>query len=429
EFLNEHFMEMINELPAIAVSVQPDDLDCPAPIHKETAELFKKISEAAEEPADITEYGIMMWYHFCKATQKRIQNPAVYAAAIHYLAYNSTLDSQVTQKQIGERYGIAPNRISTISNDILDVLEQELEDPAPAIPSIQQRSPQAASPLAAEQELQKLMGELNQNDFKNLDEVNAFINSRLNTPQNNVKNAAQNKKEEAQDLIYQAFETNGKKRYKLAEEALQLNPNNADAYNILAEKATSLEEASHLYKTGMEAGIKDLGKAFLLKNKGHFWGLIETRPFMRAKKHYADSLIQLGKPKEAIREYEELLTLNPNDSQGVRDNLFIAYVDQGDLKNAKRLLELYKEETTQGLLNGVLLEVLQNGFTAKATTLLKKVKKQNKFVLAYLTGQNKIPKNLPEYYGWGDENEAIIYAHAHQHLWGRVDGIVEWLKK
>ncbi|MDP4171951.1 MAG: SEC-C metal-binding domain-containing protein, partial [Bacillota bacterium] len=123
EFLNEHFMEMINELPAIGVSVQPDDLDWPAPIHKETAVLFKKMSEAAEEPADITEYGIMMWYHFCKATQKRIQNPAVYAAAIHYLAYNSTLDSQVTQKQIGERYGIAPNRISTISNDILDVLE------------------------------------------------------------------------------------------------------------------------------------------------------------------------------------------------------------------------------------------------------------------------------------------------------------------
>lgn len=83
-------------------------------------------------------------------------------------------------------------------------------------------------------------------------------------------------REKAQELIYDAFELEGPKRYKLAREALKLNPAHPDGYNILAEEAGSLVEAIALYKQGMELGQQELGEAFLKKIKvifGGFWKL------------------------------------------------------------------------------------------------------------------------------------------------------------
>jgi hypothetical protein len=49
-------------------------------------------------------------------------------------------------------------------------------------------------------------------------------------------------------------------------------------------------------------------------------------------------------------------------------------------------------------------------------------------VPAYLTGQKRIPNQMPDYIGMGDEDEAIDFASAHLNHWRRVPGAVEWLK-
>jgi hypothetical protein len=38
-------------------------------------------------------------------------------------------------------------------------------------------------------------------------------------------------------------------------------------------------------------------------------------------------------------------------------------------------------------------------------------------------------KVLPEYYGWGVENEAIYYSHFASHIWKDTKGAMEWLRK
>lgn len=177
-------------------------------------------------------------------------------------------------------------------------------------------------------------------------------------------------------MIYDAFQSEGKHRYNLAEEALRLNPNCVDAYVILAEKTKSLEEAILLYEKGIQVGERELGKAFFKENKGYFWGLIETRPFMRAKLHYAEALSQLGKVNESLQQYEELLELNPMDNQGVRYSLFVAYMDSGEFKKAGNLLQQYEEASAQGLYNKLLLELHEKGFTKNAVILLKAAKKR-----------------------------------------------------
>jgi hypothetical protein len=45
----------------------------------------------------------------------------------------------------------------------------------------------------------------------------------------------------------------------------------------------------------------------------------------------------------------------------------------------------------------------------------------------YLTVRKRIPAQLPPYYGFGDENEAIHYAHRYLNHWRKTPGAVEWL--
>ena len=51
---------------------------------------------------------------------------------------------------------------------------------------------------------------------------------------------------------------------------------------------------------------------------GHFWGFLETRPYMRARAGLAGTLLKLGDIDGAVGHYRDMLKLNPNDNQGIR---------------------------------------------------------------------------------------------------------------
>jgi hypothetical protein len=48
------------------------------------------------------------------------------------------------------------------------------------------------------------------------------------------------------------------------------------------------------------------------------WGLLFNRPFLRCLHGYGLCLWRLGRPAEAERVFERILSLNPDDNQGVR---------------------------------------------------------------------------------------------------------------
>ncbi|MEH6992691.1 hypothetical protein V7075_08240 [Neobacillus drentensis] len=281
--------------------------------------------------------------------------------------------------------------------------------------------------MPTEQAMQEVLAEIQGGNFETIDEINDFLNKKLLNP--TPKKAPSSNKDRAQQMIYEAMEVQGAKRYKLAEEALNLDPNCIDAYVILAENASTPEEAMVLSKKGMEIGKKELGKDFFKENKGHFWMILETRPYMRAKANYAETLYELELGIVAIKEYEELLELNPNDNQGIRYKLFPVYLETGNLLEAEKLLRQYEEKTAHGLYNKLLLELCKNGFSANAAKLLKEAKKANPHVIPFLTDKNSIPMFLPKGYRLGDESEAIIYADEHFQFWEKIEGLQKWLKK
>ncbi|MEH7179446.1 SEC-C metal-binding domain-containing protein [Neobacillus vireti] len=434
EFFTDFFMEIMKDLPGIGGMIDVDGMEWQSPVYQEVAEILKQKLESLGEIPPIVDLGVILWFQYCEKTQKRIKNPNLYAASLHYLISTfNHLKSPLTQKELSKMYGVPVGSLSSTYRQMDDELEEEIRS---IIEISMEESTELDStrplnlvqgPMPTEQIMQEVLEEIQGHNFETMEEINEFLNKKLAAPA--PKKAPKTNKGRAQQLVYDAMEARGHQRSDLARQALKLDPKCVDAYVILAEAADSDEEAMIYAKKGMEIGEKELGKAFFKENKGHFWGLLETRPYMRAKASYANAVHQLGQTMVAIREYEQLLELNPNDNQGIRYILFGAYLEEGLLESAERLLKQYEESTAHGLYNKLLLELYKNGFSANAAKLLKEAKKVNPHVIPFLSGKKKIPMFLPSGYQLGDESEAIMYVDDHFQLWKKIEGLQKWLKK
>lgn len=234
----------------------------------------------------------------------------------------------------------------------------------------------------------------------------------------------------AQEMVYDAWEEpRGRERIRLAERALEICPDCADAYNLLAEeKARSVEEAHAYFRKAVEAGERALGAEVFEHDAGHFWGLLETRPYMRARAGLAECLWILGDQEEAIGHYEDMLQLNPNDNQGIRHILLVHLLERGEQENAGRLLKRYEEDGSAEWLYGRALWLFRKeGECPEADRALGEALEHNPHVPAYLLGKKKVPRRLPDYVGWGDESEAQAYAVDAVGLWKRTKGARGWL--
>jgi tetratricopeptide (TPR) repeat protein len=234
----------------------------------------------------------------------------------------------------------------------------------------------------------------------------------------------------AQQIMYQAWdEANPGKRITLAHEALATSPDCADAYVLLAEEeADTVGHALKLYQQGVAAGERALGQEYFEENAGMFWGLLETRPYMRAREGLANMLWHLNRKDEAIEHYLEMLRLNENDNQGVRYSLADLLLLTNRYDDLAKLLHRYEDEASSvWLYTRALLNFHIEGRSAKADKALKAALKQNRHVPDYLTDKKRVPNRLPDYMGWGDDDEAVHYAASHLNYWRRTPGAVEWL--
>src|SRR5947209_3453571 len=150
--------------------------------------------------------------------------------------------------------------------------------------------------------------------------------------------------EQAQDKMYEAWEARSRKaRVRLAREALAISPDCADAYVLLAEEtARTPDEALKLYEEGVRAGERALGPEAFAEDAGNFWGILETRPYMRARAGVAECLWAMGEAGRAVEHFRELLRLNPGDNQGNRYPLARLLLQEGRDEELDALLGEYK---------------------------------------------------------------------------------------
>ncbi|MFQ5789714.1 MAG: hypothetical protein ACE5JI_04475 [Acidobacteriota bacterium] len=234
----------------------------------------------------------------------------------------------------------------------------------------------------------------------------------------------------AQDMMYKAWDTpNRRGRVELALGALEVSRDCADAFVLLAEEAApSLTDALELYQGGVEAGERALGKEVFEEQVGHFWGLLETRPYMRARAGLARCLWEAGEREQAVAHYNDLLRLNPGDNQGIRYVLAACLLELGRDEELARLLEEYEDDATAAwAYTAALLAFRSQGESEGARRALTLALEANKNVPPYLTGKKKLPPRLPDFAGFGDENEAICYAADNKRAWQATTGALAWL--
>jgi tetratricopeptide (TPR) repeat protein len=294
-------------------------------------------------------------------------------------------------------------------------------------PAAKKKAAPDAEIEAAVRQLQKLMessGMIEPGD------LNALLTS-LHGPSatDGLSDAEANAKYEAQELAFNAMQVESEaEALKLAKRALRKDPDCVDALVVLGGiESDSPRKMIEALQKAVAAGERSLGAHFIQENKGHFWGLIETRPYMRALEQLAALSRAEGLNLDAIKQYEKILALNPNDNQGVRDPLLGLYLATDNLQGARKLLKDYQEDSMANFAWGRVLERFLSADLPGAAAALKIARKGNRFVELYLSGQKGLPKQLPEMYSMGSDEEAVILLDNMSFAWAEHKEAVFWL--
>jgi tetratricopeptide (TPR) repeat protein len=235
----------------------------------------------------------------------------------------------------------------------------------------------------------------------------------------------------AQEVIYEAWErTTSRSRIALARKALGISPLCADAYVLLAEEARSIEEARDTYAKGVEAGELALGPEGFKQYAGHFWGFLETRPYMRARAGLAGTLLKLGDVDGALSHYRDMLKLNPNDNQGIRYILAGCLLRQGDNGALKKLLAAHDDGSAFWFYTRALVAFRENGDSdRRAAALVRNAWSANEHVPAILAGTKPPVIRDDGCVSMGGPDEATYYVTECGPAWRRTPGAVAWLTK
>ena len=290
------------------------------------------------------------------------------------------------------------------------------------------------SQFATERVNRKIMKLVEGESFRDMDELDRFITRAM---EEGTLDAAgrgpagmDDPVEQAQELAFQALEEpDDRKALALARRALELDPECVDARSV--EIQITLDdplERVKAFKSLLEQARRAMGKQFFEENKGQFWGVVTTRPYMRALEYLADLLlVSLERFDEAIAVYEEMIELNPEDNQGARDSLLGLYLGEGDVLKARSLLNRYHEDDLAVFSWGRALERFLSGDLPEAREALRNAVKANAFVLAIMAGIEEIPEDYEGGFSPGDINEAWYCLMELGPVWEKQPDVLPWI--
>jgi tetratricopeptide (TPR) repeat protein len=242
---------------------------------------------------------------------------------------------------------------------------------------------------------------------------------------------AETDEEKAQELAWDAWEAETpEERIALAKKALKIFPGCTDAYNVLAINETSVSKAAAHYQKAIEAFHKNRGAQFFRENSGFFWGIIETRPYMRAMQGYGRCLWDSGETEAAVQVYQNMLELNPNDNQGIRYMLVSWLLILKKYDEARALIKTYDDDAGLAISCGsLLLDIIQKKSKTTIAKSYRQTIKYNSHAVPFILKKKRLPKSLPGMIGLGSTEEAAAYMLGEygKELWNQYPAAVQTL--
>lgn len=265
-------------------------------------------------------------------------------------------------------------------------------------------------------------------EFESVAEANEFLGGLIGNKMSSVEPESLGSKARAQDLVFDAYELSKTKGKKKIEMALELDPDCIEAYEYLGDMENSADLALVFFEKGVAIGRRVFGGKYLTERKGIFWGFHETRSFMRCLSACSQCLYITGRVDEAVAILEEMIELNPNDNQGVRDYLMVYLMELSEDAKFEKYEAMYKDDFGAfSAFNRALYAFKSKGPSVGSNEKLKKAIDDNSFVPVQLLSRKAIT-GLPDGYQLGSKEEAKIYAGFARNVWRKMDGAIIWLK-
>ena len=157
-------------------------------------------------------------------------------------------------------------------------------------------------------------------------------------------------------------------------------------------------------------------KYFDKENIGHFYGIFETRPYIRGLVVKAEYLLVEGKLRQAESICREVLRLNENDNMGARYLLMAIFATLEEENDMLKLYKKYPEEDLE-MLFPLFALYYKIGNDKKAKEYLNRVNKCNSNFVKFFNGTIKeSDKVTPGYYSRGDSSEIFMYLERYGYL-------------
>ena len=272
---------------------------------------------------------------------------------------------------------------------------------------------------------------MEQFDFDNEEQMEKEMKNFIHKLNNNEIEFDDDPKFQSDDLLEEAYNTSSKiKAIKLAKQALEINPENIDAECFIADFEENQIKKLNKMETIIEKATQILEKdnMFDKENIGHFWGMIETRPYMRARNRKLTILIDLGRYTDAIKECEELLDLCESDNLGIRYTLIGLYCILEKFEECEKLYEKFNEYSSF-MLFPMAIMYFKKGDYKKSRKLLKNVQEANPYIIKILKNDIAMIADSDdiEYYAPGSKEEAIIIINDLLYLLGSVPSFITFM--
>ncbi|WP_422526309.1 hypothetical protein [Serratia fonticola] len=234
---------------------------------------------------------------------------------------------------------------------------------------------------------------------------------------------------DAQEIMFDAWETDDLDAVlKLIRKAIRKSPLCADAYSFYSEISKEPPTAKIGYlETALYAATIALGEDFQ-EFAGRFWGVVETRPYMRSKAALANVMWESGNFYPAMTHCREMLQLCHNDNQGIRHVLASYYLELEMTDELASLLEDYSEDMRPYLQYSRALLAYRNS-SPDADDIAKAAISVNKHIPGLLSKRRMQPKSTTGYITLGALDEAIDYINNNLKPWIRTPGAIQWLSK
>ena len=260
---------------------------------------------------------------------------------------------------------------------------------------------------------------LKNNNVKDIDEANEKLQEFIKMYNNGEMEYKNTPLDDAYEILEEAQNArNEKEALRLAKKAYEKSSECFDAILFQCDLEENGIKRMKLLDDGLEFEKNRLTKEkyFDKENIGHFYGIFETRPYIRGLVIKIEYLLEEGKLRQAANVCKEVLRLNENDNLGARYLLMAIYAT---LEEEKDMLDLYKKYPEEDLemLFPLFAIYYKIGNDKKAKDYLNRIDKCNSNFVKYFKGIIKPSEKINHgYYSRGDSSEIFMYLERYDYL-------------